>query len=426
MSVDTEIEGKPAQVESAADWVRDKLAKKLDDAVDKLNDSRRNADGSWNSDAGDEFVDMMSRARDKTEKLHDAAKSMADDLDDFAEKLRRCQNQMEDVRADARAAKLVVSGFKVEDPGAPPATPPASFSGTPEQVAQYEKDVEVYNDHMGKVVAYGNAKSEAERIDRQYAAACESLQKKYSVNQHAAWILNGTEILGAAAAGAIGVDIATKQSKLHTRAQELVDEVKRAIDDLQAHPERYTKRKWLFFETLDETKLRADQLALEGKLSQAEKLLDDAAKLEDGKVPKFLGRAGKVLGPLGIGLGIYNDYKEGETGTQIAVSQGVSAGAGIVAGGLASAGASMATGAAMGAAFGSVVPGLGTAVGAVVGTAVGAGVAIFADGAIDSLFENGPDVGKALDEGMKSLKDTGDAIGDAASSVKDTVGGWFD
>lgn len=71
------------------------------------------------------------------------------------------------------------------------------------------------------------------------------------------------------------------------------------------------------------------------------------------------------------------------------------------------------------------MPGVGTAVGAVVGTAIGAGVAIFADGAIDSLFENGPDVGKALDEGWKSIESTGDAIGDAASSVKDTVGGWF-
>lgn len=413
MSVDTEIEGKPAQVESAADWVRDKLAKKLDDAVDKLNDSRRNADGSWNSDAGDEFVDMMSRARDKTEKLHDAAKSMADDLDDFAEKLRRCQNQMEDVRADARGAKLVVSGFKVEDPGSPPATPPASFSGTPEQVAQYEKDVEVYNDHLGKVIAYSNAKSEAARIDRQYAAACESLKHEYSLNQHAAWILSGADILGATAAGAIGVNVALKSSKLHTSAQSLVNEVKRAIDDLQAHPERYMKRKWLFFETLDETKLRADQLVLEGKLSQAEKLLDDASKLDGGKIPKFLGRAGKVLGPLGIGLGIYNDYKEGETGTQNLVSQG--------GGFLAGAG----TGMAIGAAVGSVVPIAGTAVGAVVGTVIGAGVAIVADGAIDSLFENGPDVGKALDEGWKSIEDTGHAIGDAVSSAKDTVGGWF-
>ncbi|WP_328527390.1 hypothetical protein OG984_16570 [Nocardioides sp. NBC_00368] len=422
MSVDTEIQGNPAHVESAANWVKGKLASKVGDAADKLNDSRRNADGSWNSDAGDEFVDMMSRARDKTEDLEKAAKKMAGDLEDFAEKLRRCQDQMEDVRRDARAAHLVVSGFLVQDPGPPPVEPPGSFTGTPEQVAQYEKDVKAYNDHLDKVIAYGDAKAEAARIDRQYATACKALQEEYALNQHAAWILNASDVLGAAAAGAIGVNVAAKQSKLHGQAQALVDETKQAIRDLQAHPERYMKRKWLFFETLDETKLRADQLALEGKLDKAEKLLDDAAKLDGGKIPKFLGRAGKVLGPLGLGLGLYNDYQEGETGTQIVVSQGVSAGLGVAAG----AGATIATGAIVGATVGSVVPGLGTAVGAVVGTAVGAGMAIFADGAIDSLFENGPDVGKALEEGGKALAGTGEAIGDGVSGAVKAVGGWFD
>lgn len=422
MSIDTEIQGNPAHVESAANWVKDKLASKVGAAADKLNDSRRNADGSWNSDAGDEFVDMMSRARDKTEDLEKAAKKMAGDLEDFAEKLRRCQDQMEDVRRDARAADLVVSGFLVQDPGSPPVQPPGTFTGTPEQVAQYEKDVKAYNDHLDKVIAYNDAQSEAARVDRQYATACKALQSEYALNQHAAWILSASDVLGAAAVGAIGVNVAVKQSKLHASAQELVEETKQAIRDIQAHPERYMKRKWLFFESLDESKLRADQLALEGNLNDAEKLLDDAKKLDGGKVPQFLGRAGKVLGPLGLGLGLYNDYQEGETGTQIVVSQGVSAGLGVAAG----AGATIATGAIVGATVGSVVPGLGTAVGAVVGTAVGAGMAIFADGAIDSLFENGPDVGKALEEGGKALADTGEAIGDGVSGAVKSVGGWFD
>lgn len=56
---------------------------------------------------------------------------------------------------------------------------------------------------------------------------------------------------------------------------------------------------------------------------------------------------------------------------------------------------------------------------------VGGAIAIFSDGAIDSFFENGPDVGKAFSEGVDALETTGEAIGDAASSVADTVGGWF-
>lgn len=52
-------------------------------------------------------------------------------------------------------------------------------------------------------------------------------------------------------------------------------------------------------------------------------------------------------------------------------------------------------------------------------------MAIFADGAIDSLFENGPDVGAAAEAGVEALADTDEAIADGVSGVADTVGGWF-
>jgi hypothetical protein len=57
---------------------------------------------------------------------------------------------------------------------------------------------------------------------------------------------------------------------------------------------------------------------------------------------------------------------------------------------------------------------------------VGAGVGIFTSGAIDSLFENGPDVGAALDRGAESVVDTGKAIGDGVVSVGKKIGGLFD
>jgi hypothetical protein len=86
--------------------------------------------------------------------------------------------------------------------------------------------------------------------------------------------------------------------------------------------------------------------------------------------------------------------------------------------------ASIAAGAATGAVVGSFVPipGVGTAAGAI----VGAGVGIFTSGAIDSLFENGPDVGAALDRGAESVVDTGKAIGDGVVSVGKKIGGLFD
>lgn len=421
MSIETEIKGAPSSVEAIASWLRGSLEPKLTAAADAANSSRRTAEMSWDSVAGEEFVDMARRARDKVDDLASAAKKMAGDLDDFAEKLKRAQEQMGDVRTTARGEGLTVAGYVVQHPGAGPMRPPDHFEGTPQEVEDHNGRVTAYNAHQDLLRAYNDAASEAARIDRYYATACRELQNAYLPGTHAAWILNVGDIVGESAAAAIGVNIALRRSPLLTSAQDLVEEATRAIDDLQAHPERYMKRKWFFFQTLDEARLEADRLAIQGRLDEAEDLLRQADELADSRTLRYLGRAGKILGPLGIGLGVFNDWQEGETETQIAVSQGVSAGVGAAAG----FGASVGTAALIGATAGSVVPGVGTAVGAVVGTVVGAGIAIFADGAIDSFFENGPDVGKAWDEGVDALADTGEAIADGVSSVGETIGGWF-
>ncbi len=89
-------------------------------------------------------------------------------------------------------------------------------------------------------------------------------------------------------------------------------------------------------------------------------------------------KVGGALAVAGIGYDIANGKDP---------VQAVAAGGG---GFLASVGAGAATGAVIGTFV--PIPGVGTAVGAV----VGAGVGVFTSGAIDSLFENGPDVGAAL------------------------------
>ncbi len=421
MSIETEITGSPGGIEGAATWLRSSLEPKLTGAADAANGARRAAEMGWSSVAGEEFADTAGRIRDKSDDLAGAAKKMAGDLDDFAEKLRRSQDQMGDVRSTARSKGLTVTGFTVQHPGDGPSRPPSSFEGTPEEVEDHNRRVSAYDAHQDLLQAYYDAETEAARIDRYYATACRELQNDYLPGTHAAWILTLGDIVGEGAAGIIGATISLERSRLLQSATDLVDEATRAIDDLQAHPERYMKRKWFFFQTLDEARLEADRLAIQGKLDEAEDLLRQADEVADSRALRYLGRAGKVLGPLGLGLGVYNDWQEGETTEQIAVSQGVSAGLGAAAG----FGASVGTAALIGATAGSVVPGVGTVVGAVVGTVVGAGIAIFADGAIDSLFENGPDVGKAWDEGVDALEDTGEAIVDGVSSVGETVGGWF-
>lgn len=428
-TVDTEITGSPASVESAANWLRDSLASELGDAADALNDGRRAVQENWQSPAGWAFEQCMSKGRDVAEDLEGATRSMSDDLADFAHSLRVCQNDMATIRSDAAASGLTVTGFLIEHPGTPPAEP----AGTADQSVwdAYDERLEVWNT---RAVAFIHARNEAERIDRKYNTACEDLAGAYSLTDHAQWIVPAGEVLGDGAAVWLALDLAEQvrvrgatQSGLLARADDLVTDAQRAITDMHAHPERYTTRKWIFWRRLDQAKLDADVLAINGKLDEAHDLLKAARALDDlpftaARFPRFLTKAGKVLGPLGLGLGLYADWTEGESTTQIAVSQGASAAVGAAAG----FGASVGTAALIGAAAGSVVPGVGTAVGAVVGTVVGAGVAIFADGAIDSFFENGPDVGKALEEGWEALEDTGEAIAGGISGAVSAIGGWFD
>ncbi|WP_370201555.1 hypothetical protein [Aeromicrobium sp.] len=411
MSVDTEIEGSPTSIEGAATWLKGSLAPKIGDAADAASDVRRDAQGSWRCEAGDELAGLMNTARDSTDGLETAVTDMATDLEEFAEKLRTCQSDMASVREEARAAKLEVNGFVVVDPGPGPERPPDDFTGTDAEVAAHDQRVEAYNDHQDLIRAYNAAASEADRVDRVYNTACEKLQDVYTPTQHASWIVSVADIIGDGAAASLAAQLAARQGPLLTRAQELLDEAQTALDDIRANPDRYMERRFFFFHRLNEARLAADVAAVEGRISDAENLLrqsdDLAAEARAAGAGRVVRGLGRVLGPLGVGLGVYNDYQEGESTEQIIVSQGGSLVAGIAAG----------------AAIGTMIP--VPVVGTVVGGIVGAGVSLFADGAIDSLFENGPDVGAALEEGWNAIEDTGSAIADGVSGAMDTVGGWF-
>ncbi len=415
MSIDTEITGKPGQVESAATWLRDRLRTKAETAADDLSSSARKAESSWHGTAGEGFRSAMRTGQEEVDSFTSTLSAMATDLDSYAHSLRSCQDDMETIRADARTAGLTVSGLVIQEPGPGPARPtPPPVDATHAEATAYEHDVERWNEHQALVRAYNHASNEAGRVDRAYAKACRTLQDSYTATEHAAWVVSLGDLLGGSAEAVLGYRLTAQRNVLHQRASGLIDDAERALREMEAHPERYLKRKWFFLKRLDGTKLADDAARITSQLDEADDLLKASRALEDSRALKYLSRGGKILGPLGIGLGVYNDYQEGESATQIAVSQGGS----VLAG--------MGTGAAVGAAVGSVVPVAGTAVGAVAGAVVGAGVSIFADGAIDSFFENGPDVGAAFDAGVDALEGTGDAIASGVSSVGDTIGGWFD
>lgn len=421
MSIDTEIQGDPGAIEAAGNWVKDTLAPEIGNAADTFNDARKDAEDSWNCSAGYGFVDTMGNARRKADDLERAAKDLGGKIHDFGGDLRVCQNDMATIRREARAKNLVVSGFMIHDPGPGPTQPPPVFEGTQAEIDQYNDDVDAFNAHQEKIRAYNHANFEAQRIDRKYQKACRDLQSEFTSTEHAEWIVTAADVLGSTFVAASGVALANRRNALTRQAQGLLDEANRALDEMQANPQRYLRRKWLIFKELDMERLEADRSAIESRLNQAEDLVRQGDDLAPGRASRLMRAGGRLLGPLGFGLGVYNDYQEGESWTQIGVSQGVSAAVGAGAGWAATVG----TSAAVGAAVGSVIPGAGTVVGAGVGVVVGGAIAIFSDGAIDSLFENGPDVGKAFSEGVDALESTGEAIGDAASSVADTVGGWF-
>ena len=131
-------------------------------------------------------------------------------------------------------------------------------------------------------------------------------------------------------------------------------------------------------------------------------LVADAARVE--RAGKFV--PPKIGGALAV-AGIGYDIATGKDPVQ-AVAAG---GGGFLA--------SVAAGAAIGTLI--PIPGVGTAVGALGGAVVGT----FASGAIDSLFENGLDVGEAGKRGLEAVTDTGKAIGGGFMKAAHGIGGLF-
>lgn len=407
--VDTEIEGDPGSIGEAGTWLGHTLAPAVDTAGDRANDARRLAASGWTSDAGDGFAGTMRRAANAADDLHGTVEGMAHDLRDFAADLRRCQERMADVRSTAKGKGLTVAGFVVQDPGPGPARPTMpSADASDAEVRAHNARVDAYDAHQDLVRAFNDAKDDAGRIDRQYSAACESLQHQYDAKDHAAYLLTLGDVLGESGAAGAAAYLKAGRSKLLLKAQGLYQEAQRAADAMAAHPERYYSRRWIFFKKFDAAKYSGDLDAIRSKASAADRLVREADNLKSSKLPRGLGAGGKVLGAAGGILGVYSDVQDGESVTQAVVSQG---------GGLA---ASIAAGAVIGTAI--PVPVVGTVVGAIGGAIVG----IAADGMIDSLFDNGPDVGAALHEAGDALADTGGAIKDGVSSVGSAIGGLFD
>lgn len=390
MAIDTEIEGSPGSIEAAADWLRSTLGKAVSSSADKLASARSTAAADWDGEAGEAFVARAGSAVSKVDVLESSATSVASRLETYASRLRSFQGRMADIRAKARAAGLSVTAFVIADPGAGPANPGEPPAGpiSPAAADAYDASVAAWNAHQDKIRAYNAAATAAGEVRTELAAQTVALQDEYTGLEGPDWVLNAADIAGGLAGGVMEFN----SSALRGTSDYLARQAQDYLARIRANPGAFTNADLNYW---DDVARNADDVARNA---------DDLARTSKS----FPLKLGGALAVAGIGL----DIASGEDPVQAAASGG---------GGFL---ASVAAGAGTGAVVGSFVPipGVGTAAGAI----VGAGVGIFTSGAIDSLFENGPDVGAAFDSGLDALADTGEAIGDGVGAVVDGIGGLFD
>ena len=391
MAIDTEIQGSPASIEGAADWLNGTLRTGLTSCADAVARARSSAGSSWQGPAGDEFASRAGGAVRTIDDLAGRARTAATAMGTFAARLRSAQDRMATIRGTAAGKGLTVSGFVIQDPGPGPASPgpmPAGGMPSPAAAQAHSDAVAAFEAHQDKIRAYNTALREARAVQDDTRADSHGLADTYRGLQGANWLTNGGDLMG----GLGGAVAEFQASTLRGTADGLGQTARRYLETARnADPALVGRDRW--YADLD-------------KASDDVRRLDDLAKNADdlekaaGRIPLKLGGA---LTLAGIGYDIYTGKDPVEA----------------TASGLGGFAASVGTGALVGTAIGGPV---GTAVGAV----VGAGVGIFTSGAIDSLFENGPDVGEAAEAGLDAVKDTGEAIGDAVGGAVSAVGGLFD
>ncbi len=366
MGIDTELEGSPDSIDAAARWLEHTLAEALGGGGELVATARRVASSDWDGAAAAGFVSRMGVAVEKLDLVHRSTSSAARELAAYAGTLRRLQARMAGIRASARAAGLTVSAYVVEPPGA------AGHPGA----------------HQARVEAYERLAAEATAVRRELLAGALAVEDEHRGLSGSGLALTALDIAGGFGVGAVEVHSSFGRETgkgLVKQADDYLDLIGRDAGGFGNHDlEHWDERKRVGTEMVR----RADESDL-------------GAKVTSWKL-------GGALAVVGVGL----DLAAGESPTQAVVSGG--------GGFIASVGAGMVTGAAVGSLI--PVPGVGTAAGAV----VGAGAGVFTSGAIDSIFEDGPDVASALEAGWESLKDTGGAIGGGVGAVVGGIGGYFD
>jgi len=94
--------------------------------------------------------------------------------DDYAARLHRLQHRMEQLRGDARAGGLVVSGESIQQPTDAGAVPDLPAGSTPQQAEEHDAKMEAHDAQVAKIELYQRISHDRESAWDTFADCCDA------------------------------------------------------------------------------------------------------------------------------------------------------------------------------------------------------------------------------------------------------------
>jgi hypothetical protein len=298
---DTRVEGSPGNVRAAASWLRGDLKTAVSGAGDDIVAARSAAMSGFHGLAGQAYADYDKTILTQVDGHTDTIGSAADVFDAYATRLEQCKDRMEAFRGAATTAGLTVTGTVIHEPPAAKAVPPMYGPVTPEMQASYDQQMAAHDDAAGKVAVYDQILSDATNESTSFVDWVDA-NLTINIDAFDTPAVDALWEVVKSNAGNLGVAIATEggSQALEGRSNRLKGE---AEDLRKARRSGNPARRAL-----------GNAPETPGRIRD---LLEEA---------KWLGKGGKLLGPVGIAYDAYNGLESDNPGGGL-LAAGLGAGA---------------------------------------------------------------------------------------------------
>jgi uncharacterized protein YukE len=348
MPIDVYIAGEASQIAALADHLSGTFKRALDDQESTIISARRSVEDVWHGEAAETALGRVDDLRSASAGLRDSADGMGRAIETFGSRLKAVQGLMDDAREVATKGGLVVSERLIEDPPAEPEGQDGEIDLLSDQFT------EEYLDWQRKVNAYNEAQGIAENAIEDYASACKDLIED------------------------LGVRLGDLQGLATDFLEEIVPGgIEMLGDDVLPHLRRRAEAAAKlagFFASLSPEQ---SYLLYQNLFSQLESM-DDATLIR--RLSGAAEHGGVALDALMVSLNAIDRHEQGQSTSQILLSEG----GGWVTGALATAG----TYAGIGAVFGSPATPVGSVVVGGVALVVGGVVGIITSNQVDNWYED--------------------------------------